>query len=225
MSIAGRYRCPVALASRLRKTPWHLRYRVGAQLASDWRRFMIKVTHRHAHVEFKGSSYLGPGFHLHIPDHGTLIIGPGADFRRGFVCEISGGGRVTMGAGVTFTSHALIQCSTSIDIGDRAIFGQSVMMADGNHRYRDHTKHLLEQGYDFRPITIADNAIVMSKCTILNDIGRGAIVGAHTLVIKPVPAYTLVGGTPAKVLEYFGPPEQRAEIGGASGTGSSQKDV
>ncbi len=199
----------------LGKLAWHLRYRTGTKLASDLRKLVVKVTHRHARVEFQGSAYLGPGFHLNIPDAGQLIIGPGADFRRGFVCEISGGGRVTMGAGVTFTSHALIQCSTSIDIGNRAIFGQSVMMADGNHRYRDHTTHLLEQGYDFRPITIADNAIIMSKCTILHDIGEGAIVGAHTLVIRPVPAYTLVGGTPAKVLEYFGPPERRAEILGA----------
>ena len=172
---------------------------------------MIKATHRHCRVEFQGPVYLGPGFHLNIPDAGTLIVGPGADFRRGFVCEISGGGRVTMGAGVTFTSHALIQCSTSIDIGDRVVFGQSVMMADGNHRYRDWTRHLLDQGYDFRPITIEDNAIVMSKCTILADIGEGAIVGAHTLVIRPVPAYTLVGGTPAKVIEYFGPPERQPE--------------
>ncbi len=180
---------------------------------------MIKVTHSHARIEFQGPVNLGPWFSLNIPDAGQLIIGPGADFRRGFVCEISGNGRVTMGAGVTFTSHALIQCSTSIDIGNRAVFGQSVMMADGNHRYRDHTKHLLEQGYDFRPITISNNAIVMSKCTILHDIGESAIVGAHTLVIKPVPAFTLVGGTPARILEYFGPPERRDEILGAVADG------
>lgn len=178
---------------------------------------MIRMTHTHARVEFNGPVYLGPGFHLNIPDRGQLIVGAGVDLRRGFVCEISGGGRVTIGDGVTFTSHALIQCSTSIDIGDRAVFGQSVMMADGNHRFRDHTKHLLAQGYDFRPLTIAQNAIVMSKCTILHDIGEGAIVGAHTLVNRPVPAFTLVGGTPVKVLEYFGPPERRAEILGADG--------
>lgn len=195
--------------AKLRKAPWHLRYRVGARYASDIRRFIIKATHRHCRVEFQGPVYLGPGFHLNIPDAGELTIGPGTDLRRGFVCEISGNGRVRIGAGVTFTSHALIQCSTSIDIGDKAVFGQSVMIADGNHRFRDWTKHLFEQGYDFSPITVARNAIVMSKCTILADIGEGAIVGAHTLVNKAVPSYCLAGGSPVRILEYFGPPDER----------------
>lgn len=197
--------------------PWRLRYRTGAMLASNLRRLMIKATHRHCRVELQGPAYLGPGFHLNIPGAGTLIVGPGADFRRGFVCEISDNGRVTMGERVTFTSNALVQCTTSIEIGNRCTFAQSVMMADGNHRFRDWTTHILDQGYNFRPLKIGDNVMVLSKCTILADIGESAVVGAHSLVTRPVPPYTLVGGTPAKVIEYFGPPERREEI---LGTGS-----
>jgi acetyltransferase-like isoleucine patch superfamily enzyme len=181
-------------------------------MASDLRRLMIKATHRHCRVEFQGPVYLGPGFHLNIPDAGQLIIGPGVDLRRGFVCEISRDGRVVIGAGSTFTSAALIQCTTTIDIGRGTVFGQSVQIADGAHRFRDYEKHMFEQGYEFNPITIGDNAIVMSKCTIVSDIGEGAFIGAHTLVNKPVPAYCLAVGTPVKVIEYFGPPERRPEI-------------
>ncbi|MGH2760585.1 MAG: acyltransferase, partial [Actinomycetota bacterium] len=103
----------------------------------------------------------------------------------------------------------LIQCSTTIEIGKRAIFGQALQIADGSHRFRDWTTDLLDQGYDFRPITIGDNVLVHSKCTVVADIGQAAVVGANSLVNKPVPAYCLVGGVPAKVLEYFGPPDQR----------------
>jgi acetyltransferase-like isoleucine patch superfamily enzyme len=195
----------------LRKLPWVLRYRTGTKLASDVRKLIIMATHRHCRVEFQGPVYLGPGFRLQIPDAGELIIGPGVDFRRGFVCEISGNGRVTIGAGATFTSHSLIQCTTTIDIGKRATFGQSLMIADGAHKFRDHTKHLLDQGYDFHPITIGDNAVVMSKVTIISDIGEGAVVGAHSLVNRPVPAFCFAAGTPVKVIEYFGPPERRPE--------------
>ena len=81
----------------------------------------------------------------------------------------------------------------------------------GNHQFRDHTQHLLDQGYDFRPITIGENAIVMSKCTILNSIGDGAIIGAGSVVTKPVPAYCVAVGAPARVVEYFGPPESRPD--------------
>ncbi|HWB68040.1 MAG TPA: acyltransferase, partial [Mycobacteriales bacterium] len=92
-----------------------------------------------------------------------------------------------------------------------AVFGQAVMIADGNHKFRDHTQHLLDQGYEFRPITIGDNAIVTSKCTILNSIGDGAVIGANSVVTKPVPAFCLAVGAPARVVEYFGPPERRPE--------------
>jgi len=192
-----------------RKLPWHLRYRTGGKLASDVRQLSIRLTHPHCTVEFRGPVRLGRGFTLYIPDRGTFIVGSGVDFRRNFRCEISGDGRVEIGDGSIFTAEALIQASTSIVIGTRCVFGQSVMIADGNHLFRDPTKHLLDQGYDFRPITIEDNAIVMSKCTIINNIGRGAIIGAHTVVSKPIPAYCLALGAPGRVVEYFGPPELR----------------
>jgi acetyltransferase-like isoleucine patch superfamily enzyme len=192
-----------------RKLPWHLRYRTGARIASELRRVSILLTHRHCTVEFRGPVRLGRGFTLAIPDRGTFIVGRGVDFRRGFRCEIEGDGRVEIGDGAAFTADALIQCSTTISIGNRCVFGQSVFIGDGNHEFRDWTKHLLDQGYNFRPITIEDGAIVMSKCTILNNLGRGAVVGAHSVVTKPIPAYCVAVGAPAKVVEYFGPPEMR----------------
>lgn len=201
----------VSSSHDLRRLPWRVRYRDGPQLASRFRRLMIAATHRHCRVEFQGPVYIGPGFHLEIPDRGELIIGPKVEFRRGFVCEISASGRVSIGAGSVFTSSALIQCTTSIDIGRRAVFGQALQMADGSHRFRDWTKHLLDQGFEFRPITIGDRAIVHAKCTVVADLGEGAIIGANSFVNKPIPAHCLAGGVPARVLEYFGPPERRPE--------------
>ena len=204
------------------RLPWRLRYRLGARMASEARRQMILATHRHTRVEIPKISRLGPGFDLIIPGTGQFIVGAGADFRRGFVCEVGDGGRVAMDEGVIFTSYALIQCSTSITIGRRAVFGQNLMLVDGNHRFRDHTQHTLDQGYDFRPITIGDNVVVTSKCTILADIGEGAIIGANSVVSRPIPAFCLAAGAPAKVLEYFGPPGLEPEqLRGADGRKAS----
>lgn len=191
----------------LRLLPWQLRYRVGAHLVSEARRQLIRATHRHCRVEFRGPVRLGPGFSLDIPGPGTLIVGAGVDFRRGFVCEIVGDGRVVIGEGCTFTSHALLQCTTSIEIGDGCTFGQSVVIVDGRHHFRDPTTPVVSQGYEYRPIRIDDDVTVMSKCTISADIGRRAVVGSHSLVNRAVPAYTLAVGTPARAVEYFGPDE------------------
>jgi acetyltransferase-like isoleucine patch superfamily enzyme len=195
----------------LRKLPWHLRYQLGGKLATQARKLIIQATHRHCRVEFQGPVRLGPGFALDIPDAGSFLVGPGVDFRRGFVAEISGGGRITIGGGTTFTSHALLQCTTSIDIGEGCAFGQSLMIADGDHRFNDPDLHLNEQGYEFRPIVIGRAATIMTKVTIINSIGERAVIGANSVVTKPIPAYCLAVGAPARVVDYFGPPELRPE--------------
>jgi len=166
---------------------------------------VARATHRHAHLRIDRHVFAGPGFRLEIPGAGTLEVGPGVQFQRGFYCEISGDGRVSIGAGTIFTADAMIQCSTSIEIGEGCMFGKSLVMADGSHRFRDWTKHVNAQGYDFRPIVIGDGAVVHSNCTIVASLGRRAVVGANTLVNRDVPDYTLVGGVPAKELDYFGP--------------------
>ena len=195
----------------LQTLPWRLRYLHAAGLASRWRRAMVLATHRHADVSIDKVVRLGPRFALWIPEPATFRSGPGCDFRRDFVCEVGPGGVVEIGAGTTFTSSALLQISTSLTIGKRAVFGQAVMIADGNHRFRDHTQHLLDQGYEFRPLTVGDGAIVMSKCTVLASLGKGAVVGAGSTVTRDVPDYCLAVGSPARVVDYFGPEELRPD--------------
>ncbi len=167
------------------------------------------MTHRHCRVEFKGPVRIGPGFQLEIPENGTFIVGPGVDFRRGFVCEIVGRGRVVIGAETVFTSNCLIQCATSIEIGYRCAFGQSTLIVDGYHRYARHDRHWLEQGYDFRPIKIGDGVGVSDKCTIQADIGERSMIASQTAIDRPIPPYCVAAGKPARVVRYFGPPEQR----------------
>lgn len=192
----------------LRRLPWKLRYGYGRKLASEWRRLTIQMTHRHCRVEFHGPSYLGRGFELDMLEYGTFIVGRDVEFRRGFVCEIAGAGRVVIGDGSVFTSNALIQCTTEIDIGLRCVFGQSCIITDGFHNYRDWTRHLLDQGSDLHPVRIDDGAIVTSKCTVTANLGRHCLIGAHSLVNRPIPAYSLAVGSPARVIEYFGPSEE-----------------
>jgi acetyltransferase-like isoleucine patch superfamily enzyme len=172
---------------------------------------MLLLTHSHLDIEIAKGILIGPRFDLWAPAPAKLHIGTGSEFRRDFILEISPGGSVEMADQVIFTAAALIQISTTLQIGRRAVFGQSVMIADGTHKFRDHTKHLLDQGYDFRPIVIGDNAIVTSKCTILNSIGEGAVIGANSVVTEPIPPYCLAVGSPARIVDYFGPEELRPQ--------------
>ena len=187
------------------KIPWYLRYDLGGRVLTKARVLGVLATHRHCRVEFRGPVRIGPGFRLDIPDQGTLIVGEGVEFRRGFACEISGKGRVVIGAGTVFTSNALIQCSTSIEIGRRCAFGQSTLIFDGVHRYTDPDRDWQDQGWDFHPITIGDGAGISDKCTVYSDIGERAMIASLSVVNRPIPPYTVAAGVPARVIRSFGP--------------------
>lgn len=188
-----------------------LRYGRGPRIASALRRHWLLLTHPGADIRFDGPVYLGPGFSLHIPDGGSFHVGPGVEFRRNFRAEVSGDGRISIGAGCVFTYDVVMQCSTTIDVGERAMFGQATLVVDGNHRFRDLERPMLAQGYDFRPLRIADDVVVTTKCTIIADVGERSIIGANSVVTRNVPAFTVAAGVPAKVIEEFGPASTRED--------------
>ena len=197
---------PRRLPERLRWIPQLIGYRYAPRMASWARKRWVLARHPHATIVFGRGVYLGPRFSIFIPHGGSLIVGDRVVFRRDFHAEVSGDGRVTIGSDVTFTYSVVIQCSTTIDIGDRCQFGQSTILLDGQHRFRDLSRPMLEQGYDFHPLRIEDDAVITTKCTIMADVGKRAFVGANSVVTRPVPPYTVAVGAPARVIDYFGPP-------------------
>lgn len=182
-------------------------YLWGPRLASWARRRWLLLRHPHVDIRFEGPVYLGPRFSLHAPHGGSFHVGPGVEFRRGFRAELAGPeARVVIGAGSYLTYDVIIACSSSVEIGERCGLAQSTFVADGHHRYRDLDSPFLAQGYELQPIRIEDDAQIHSKCTIVADVGRRAVIGANAVVTRPVPAYTLAAGVPARPIDYFGPP-------------------
>ena len=185
-----------------------LSYIRGPRLMSRLRKWWVLIRNPHADIRFAEPVYLGPGFSLHMPHGGSFIVGEGVEFRRGFRAELGPEGRIVIGRGSYLTYDVIITCDTSVEIGERCGLGQSTYVADGSHRYRDLDKPFLTQGYDYRPIKIEDDVQIHSKCTIVNSIGKRAIIGANAVVTRPIPPYTVAGGVPARVIDYYGPPGQ-----------------
>ena len=190
----------------VRWLPMRLAYGRGPLLMSALRKRWILAKHPHADIRFGEHVFLGPGFNLHIAGPGAFHVGDRVEFRRNFRAEINGSGRIEIGDDCRFTYDVLVQCTTSITIEPRSIVAQSSLLVDGSHRFRDPDTPMLEQGYDYRPLRLGPDAAVMSKCTVLADVGEKAFVGANSVVAKAIPPYTLAIGTPARPVEYFGPP-------------------
>jgi acetyltransferase-like isoleucine patch superfamily enzyme len=203
---------PARLFDRLwRGSRTRLIYFEAPKVASALRKRWAKFKNPKATIRFGKHVYAGPGFSLHMPDGGTFIAHDGVEFRRRFRAEVGANGRIELGAASYFTYDAVMSCDTSIRFGERVGIGQCAYIIDGVHRYRDPDLPLLAQGYDYRPLEIGDDVSVFSKVTIINSIGKKAVIGSNAVVTKPIPPFTMAGGVPAKVIEYFGPPGMEPE--------------
>jgi maltose O-acetyltransferase len=118
-----------------------------------------------------------------------LIAGNGNLGRRlcfGSHCWVNTGLRLELGARITVCDHVTI--------------GHEVMLITSSHEYSvpQHRAGRLT----IAPITVEEGAWLGARCTILPGVtvGRGAVVAAGAVVNRDVPANTLVGGVPARVL-------------------------
>lgn len=91
-----------------------------------------------------------------------------------------------------------ISCGDYIEIGKGCAIGRDVVI-------RSHDGHTLVQpGYQIAaPIIIKDHVWIGQGATILKGvtIGEGAIIAAGAVVSSDVPAHTVVGGIPAKIIK------------------------
>ncbi|MBF7012792.1 DapH/DapD/GlmU-related protein [Novosphingobium resinovorum] len=125
------------------------------------------------------------------------------------------GGAITIGQDAYLGENSYIWSSQSIRIGDRVLISHGVNIHDNiSHPISAKARHKhftgMVSGEDFSqlegvssaPIDIGDDAWIGFNATILKGvtIGRGAIVGASTLVTCDVPDWVIVAGNPARII-------------------------
>lgn len=79
--------------------------------------------------------------------------------------------------------------------------GPHCVLAAGNHEFRNLELPMIKAGsFSNGPIVIEEDVWIGANCTITDNvrIGKGAIVGANSLVNKDVQPYSIVGGVPAR---------------------------
>lgn len=117
---------------------------------------------------------------------------------------------INIGNNCSIGEYVHITSTNHIEIGNNVLMGRRVTISDNSHgrnidRSELQTPPQLRKIYSKGKIMIEDNVWIGDKATILAGvrIGFGAVIGANSVVTKDVPAYSIVGGIPAKILRLI----------------------
>lgn len=112
----------------------------------------------------------------------------------------------TIGKNCKISSHSFI-CE-GVTIEDEVFIGHGVMFINDKYPRAVNRSGALQTESDWEviPIVVKQGASVGSNSTIMCGItiGKGAIIGAGSVVVKDVPDAALVAGNPAKLIRKIG---------------------
>lgn len=106
---------------------------------------------------------------------------------------------------INIGNYVTINHSTTIyhcDIGDNVMIGECSQLLSGA-RYHNFSRTdipMNRQGGMLKRIKIGNDVFIGTRSIIMADVGDGAVVGAGSVVTKPVEPYSIVAGNPAKVI-------------------------
>jgi acetyltransferase-like isoleucine patch superfamily enzyme len=128
----------------------------------------------------------------------------GNHFRFGSNCTFSDHRKIEIGDNVFMGDYSVIAAIVPVKIGNNVMFGPEVMIMGGDHNMSVVGKPMrfVHSGGRNIPIEIEDDVWIGARALILKGvkIGEGSVVGAGSLVTKPLPPYSVNVGSPCKTL-------------------------
>lgn len=118
---------------------------------------------------------------------------------------------------------SIISAKNRIHLERDIIVGQSVLIIDHNHAYEDITVPVINQGLTKGGrIRIGQGSWIGHGAAIICPrgeltIGRNCVVAVNSVVMRSIPAYSVVAGFPARIIRQYDPEKQAWRTGGNQG--------
>lgn len=131
----------------------------------------------------------------------------------------SGGGKIVIfGKNCQINDYVHIVGMNRIEIGNNVLMASHIFISDNSHgSYKgdahdsNPTDPPTKRDYPTEPIYIGDNTWICESVMIMpgTKIGKGCVIGAHSIVRGEIPDYTIAAGNPAKVIKKYNFESQR----------------
>lgn len=144
--------------------------------ALSWWRIWRKVR-KMRRLGAKVSFPIGIGSSVELPASSNLIIGGHCSFQS-----------------------AHIDVRSPVKFGEHVIVGDNVRIITSSHDINSPEWDFKSYGIEIDDfVWLATNAMILPSC---RHIGRGAVVGAGSVVVSDVPPMAVVSGNPAQIIRY-----------------------
>jgi acetyltransferase-like isoleucine patch superfamily enzyme len=135
-----------------------------------------------------------------------IRLGTGVALDDGVVIVIGGPPRaekIVIGAGTYVNRYTIFDAHQQLHIGERVMIGPHCYFTDADHSTDPETS-VQAQPMRHKPLIVEDEVWIGAHATILPGVrlGKGAIVGAGSVVTRDVPSMAIAVGCPAHVLRY-----------------------
>jgi acetyltransferase-like isoleucine patch superfamily enzyme len=167
----------------------------------------------HARVALRRCTEVGPLTRVVgrviVVNHGSIRLGSRVRLTgRPVPIELAAleGASLVVGDGTGMNRGVSICAANSISIGRRCGIGNDCLIIDTDfHQVGDHSQ---TQPGDAAPIVIGDKVWLAARTVVLKGvtIGEGAVACAGSVIATSVPPYTMVGGSPARVIKRLEAP-------------------
>ena len=111
--------------------------------------------------------------------------------------------KVIIGNNTVIGRRNIITAKNRISIGSDVLIGSDVQIIDHSHGIRRDTPIRLQKA-EIGFVEIGDDVWIGVGARILMNvtIGKGAVIGANSVVTSDIPEYAIAVGSPAKVIKY-----------------------
>jgi len=98
----------------------------------------------------------------------------------------------------------LFCCLGDVTLEDDVLLGSNVSVINGGaqHGIARLDVPIREQPGRWGRVTVGRDSWVGDRSVVLADVGRHCVIGAGSVVTKPIPDYAIAVGTPARIIRY-----------------------